>query len=363
MDKLNILSLGWRSHWLAKRLKSLGVEVSLFEVTEQAGWSHPEDIDGPFPFPITLHAPEEFTNLAQVNESVEPLKTGFCLSTNDGNLAWDSLNRESGLNHLEKAFRNKAPEAKNFWFDDFLKSFAKSTYKKASNWESDEESFNLKSELYVRRSDRMTYSKSLELLQERGVEVQSVSTQDLRRILLEVKENSKSWIMGLTISELKILTAEKKESFDGELGWHRKRFFYESKNLESLPLWSCWVSSPFKPWKEDNLAVVIKGRQDNYLDVWTLEDVYSPDIKESSILKAHDFLKREFKYVDFAPQESENLEGSLKTFFPVENSKEVLNDTNYIWNSPMEWKGYSAELMYKYQYNLAQKIYDKGEEK
>ncbi len=362
MDKVNILSMGWRSHWLARRLKSLGIEVSLFEVTDHAGWSHPEDIDGPFPFSITLHSPEDFVNLAQIDEAVQPLKTGFCLSTPEGNLAWDALNREQVLEGYRESFEKTAVEGESFWFDDFLKSFSKSSFKKASMWAEDESSFNLKSELYLRRSDRMTYMRSLELLKERGVIVQSVSNQDLRRILLEVKENSKNWIMGLTNSELKVLTSNERDSFKANLGWHRKRFFYESKNLESLPMWSSWLSSPFKPWKEENLVILIKGRQENYLDVWTLEEVYDAEVKEESIAKAHEFLKNKFRFVEFAPQQSENLEGALKTLFPVSTEKEGMNDTNYIWNSPVEWKGYSMDLMYKYQYSLAQNIYDKGAE-
>lgn len=362
MNKVNILSMGWRSHWLARRLKSLSVETSLFEVTNHAGWSHSEDIDGPFPFSITLHSPEDFVNLAQIDEAVQPLKTGFCMSTDAGNLAWDSLNREGALSGFQKNFELNAGEDESFWFDDFLKSFSKSSFKKASLWSEDESSFNLKSDLYIRRSDRMTYSRSLELLEERGVEVQLVSNQDLRRVLLEAKENSKNWIIGLTTSELKVLTSNERTSFNGTIGWHRKRFFYESKNLESLPLWSVWVNSPFRPWKEENLVVIIKGRQDNYIDVWTLEEVYRCEVKEGFIAKAHDFLRAKFRYIDFAPQQSENLEGLLKTFFPVSNEKEILNNTNYIWNSPREWKGYSMDLMYKYQYNLAQTIYDKGAE-
>lgn len=363
MNRVNILSMGWRSHWLARRLSSLGVEVSLFEVTDQAGWSHPEDIDGPFPFSITLHSPEDFVNLAQEEGAVESVKSGFCLCTPEGSLAWDSLNRDEALSWFNKNFKLHAVEGENFWFEDFLKSFSKTSFKKSSSWSDveGEEPFNLKSDLYLRRSDRMTYLTSLDLLTERGVDVQSVSNQDLHRILLEVKERSQDWIMGLTVSELKLLTTNDRENAESFLGWHRKRFFYESKNLDSLPLWSVWVNSPYSPWKEENLVIIIKGKQENYIDVWTLEAVYKEEVKEESILKAHKFLKDKFRYVEFVPQQSENLEGSLKTLFPVSSGKELLNDTNYIWNSPVEWKGYSMDLMYKYQYNLAQTIYDKGD--
>ncbi len=369
MNKVNILSMGWRSHWLARRLSSIGIKVSLYEVTDQAGWSHPEDIDGPFPFSITLHSPEDFVNPAQEDDAVEQLKAGFCLSTLEGNLAWDALNREQVLSGFKERFEIDSAEGEGFWFHDFLKSFSKTVFKKSSSWsESDDESeFNLKSDLYIRRSDRMTYQTSLDLLRERGVEVQSVSSQDLHRILLEVKEFSKNWIMGLTIAELKLLTATEAEVLktyaSSFLGWHRKRFFYESKNLSSLPTWSVWVNSPFAPWKEENLVILIKGKQGNYLDVWTLEEIYKTETKEDSILRAHDFLNDKFRHVEFAPQKSENLEGALKTLFPVTRGKEVLNDTSYIWNSPMEWKGYGMDLVYDYQYNLAQTIYDKGEER
>jgi hypothetical protein len=343
-------------------LKSLGVEVSLFEVTDHAGWSHPEDIDGPFPFSVTLHSPIDFVNLAQVEEAVQPIKTGFCLSTPDGHLAWDALNREAVLKHFEERFKEKAADGENFWFDDFLKSFSKSSFKKASLWQEDDNFFNLKSELYLRRSDRMTYLTSLDLLKERGVDVQSVSRQDISRILQEVKERSKDWIMGLTISELKILTGQDHLDTRDSLGWHRKRFFYESRNLETLPLWSVWIESPFRPWKESNQVILIKGRQENYLDVWTLEEVYKPGVKDESTELAQSFLSQKFPHTRFAPQQSENLEGALKTLFPVSAEKELINDTNYIWNSPLEWKGYGMDLMYTYQYNLAQSIYDKGAE-
>ncbi len=360
MNKVNILSMGWRSHWLANRLKSLGIKVLLIEVTNHLDWSDPEDIDGPFPFSITLHSPEDFVNFIRADDIIHPLKTGFCLSTPLGNLSWDALNRGAVLQVFKDEFKKKVLEDKNFWFDDFLKSFSKSSFKKALLWSEEKEVFNLESELYLRRSDKKTYLKSLEFLKKQGVQVQLASNQDLRKILLEVKENSKDWIISLTVSELKILTSNEKNNIRNGLGWHRKRFFYESKNLGALPVWSIWLNSPFKPWKEENFIIIIKGGQDNYLDIWTLEEVYNKKMKTESIEKIQDFLKNKFRFVEFAPKQSENLGGLLKTLFPVSYGKEVLNDTNYIWNSPIDWRGYSMNLMYRYQYSLVQAMYNKG---
>ncbi len=360
MNKVNILSIGWRSHWLARRLKSLGVEVSLIELTSHLDWSDPEDIDGPFPFSITLHSPEDFVNLTKTDDTICPLKTGFCLSTPSGNLSWDALNRQAVLEGFKNEFEEKALENKSFWFNDFLKSFSKSSFKKALLWSKEEEGFNLKSELYLRRSEKKTYLKSLELLRKHGVKVELVSNEDLFKILLEIKENSNDWIMSLTTLELKILTSNKKNNIKNFLGWHRKRFFYKSKNLEALPVWFIWLDSPFKPWKEENFIISIKGRQNNYLDIWTLEEVYNKKVKTESTEKIHDFLQSKFKFVEFTSKQSDNLEGSLKTLFPVSDEKGFLNDTNYTWNSPVEWRGYSMNLIYKYQYNLVQAIYDKG---
>lgn len=361
--------MGWRSHWLAKRLTSLGVQVNLYELTEHAGWSHPEDIDGPFPFSITSKSPSDFVNSVGEKESLVKLDSGFCMSTEDGNLAWEAQNRDYVLENLKKSFYQVADEKQKFWFEDFLKSFGKSFFKKSSDWKSSEPTFDLETDLFLRRSDKSAYKDSLYSLKECGVQVHEVDAKNLDDLLSKVKECPQEWIVSLTIFELKLLTYNKVESLDTALGWHRKRFFYSGEgaypNLESLPAWSCWLKSPFRPWKDENLNILIKGQEgqnnsDSFIDVWTLEPIYKLDIKEQATQKALSFLEEKFSYVDFSPQLNESLGGALKSLFPVAQEQEPLNDSGYIWNSPIEWEGYSMDLMYKFQNSLAHQIYDKG---
>lgn len=358
MEKINILSMGWRSHWLARRLNSLGVEVTLYELTDQAGWTHPEDIDGPFPFSITSASPEEFVNLSGKQTAVQKLDSGFCMSTPLGNLSWDAQNRDYVLEHFKKSFYKDVEPGQKFWFDDFVKSFGKSSFKKSSLWSEEDKDFNLEAELYLKNSNEHSYHESLVLLKQRGVKVESVLDENLDDILAQVKEKAKEWIVALTIFELKLLTYNKVESLDSMLGWHRKRFFYSGDCLETLPKWSCWLNSPFKPFKEENLNIIIKSK--DFIDFWTLEPVYQLYIKETSTEKALSFLKDKFSHTEFKPEMSENLNGVLKSLFPVAQEEEPLNDTGYIWNSPFEWKGYDMDLIYEYQNGLAHKIYDKG---
>ena len=361
MKKINILSMGWRSHWLAKRLYSLGVEVDLYEVTDHAGWTHPEDIDGPFPFSINSGSPDEFVNILAREETLEKLNGGFCLSTKSGNLAWEAQNRDYVLENFKEDFYKEALEGQKFWFEDFLRAFGKSSFKKSSDWLESESKFSLESDLYVRKSNKSNYKESLEMLSKKGVQVHDVSQDELDKILAKVKEEPKEWIVALTVFELKLLTYNKVESLDTALGWHRKRFFYKENKLESLPKWTCWVDSAFKPWKEANLNIVVKGNDGElYLDVWTLEPIYKLGIKKEAGMRALKFLNKEFVHTNFMAQQSENLEGALKTLFPVSQEREPLNDTGYIWNSPIEWRGFTMDLMYTYQNNLAHKIYDKG---
>lgn len=353
--------MGWRSHWLARRLYSLGVEVSLFEVTDHAGWTHPEDIDGPFPCSVTSKSPDEFVNVTGVAGALEKLSGGFCLSTKSGNLSWEAQNRDYVLEHFKDEFYKEAAEGQKFWFDDFLRSFAKSSFKKSSDWLESEPKFELESELFLKKSNKLTYQESLNLLKEKGVTVEEVNQDELDSLLSKVKAAPKNWIVALTVFELKLLTYNKVESLDTALGWHRKRFFYKENKLESLPKWTCWLDSTFKPWKEGNLNIVIKASDGElYVDVWTLEPVYKLGIKEEATKRALGFLNKNFVHTQFLAQQSENLDGALKTFFPVSQEREPLNDTGYIWNSPIEWRGYSMDLMYAYQNNLAHQIYDKG---
>ena len=361
MKKINILSMGWRSHWLARRLCSLGVEVSLYEVTDHAGWTHPEDIDGPFPCSVTSKSPDEFVNITGKEGVLEKLSGGFCLSTKNGNLSWEAQNRDYVLEHFKSEFYREAGADQKFWFEDFLRSFAKSSFKRSSDWSESESQFELESELFIRKSDQKSYQESLDILKNKGVAVIEVNQDELDAILSKVKASPREWIVALTVFELKLLTYNKVESLDTALGWHRKRFFYKENKLESLPKWSCWLESSFKPWKEGNLNIVIKGSDGElFLDVWTLEPVYKLGLKEEATKRTLDFLNTKFTHTNFLAQQSENLDGALKTVFPVSQERETLNDTGYIWNSPVEWKGYSMELMYAYQNNLAHQIYDKG---
>lgn len=358
MKKVNILSMGWRSHWLSRRLNSLGVQVHLYELTSYVNGAEPEDLDGPFPFSITPESPEDFVNFASCEDLAQKLDSGFCMSTPSGNLSWDAQNRNYVLNQFKKVFYSQVKEDQKFWFDDFLKSFGKTIYKKASSWDEEESSFSLESELYFKNSKETTYEESLALLKNRSVEVTSVSKENLDQILNQVKESPEDWVVALTIFELKLLTYNKVESLNSALGWHRKRFFYEGEKLETLPKWSCWLDSPFKPWKEENLNIIIKNK--NFLDVWTLEPVYQLGLEEASIEKALSFLRSNFTHVGFKPSLNNSLTGVIKTLFPVVQEEEPMNDKGYTWNSPIEWKGYGMDLMYSYQNGLAQKIYDKG---
>jgi len=361
MKKINILSMGWRSHWLAKRLFALGVEVSLFEVTDYAGWTHPEDIDGPFPFSIGTRSPEDFVKTVDDEGALEKLTGGFCLATPKGHLSWEAQNRDFVLEHFRSEFLATAAEGQKFWFDDLLRSFAKSSFKRSSDWKKSDTKFDLESELYLKTSKKQTYFESLENLKQKGIAVHVVDQSSLDDILGRVKEGPKDWIVALTVFELKLLTNTKVESLSTALGWHRKRFFYKENKLESLPKWSCWVKSAFKPWKEENFNIIIKGSDGElYLDVWTLEPIYKQNLKEESTKRTLSFLNQKFAHTHFLAQQSDNLDGALKTLFPVSQEQERLNDTGYIWNSPLEWQGYGMDLMYKYQNELAHNIYDKG---
>lgn len=358
--KIKILSLGWRSHWLANKLKSLGFAVELYEITEHAGWSHPEDIDGPFPFSISADSPEDFVNLSQSSGALLPLEDGFCFSSPDGNFSYESPCKDLFLHQSKRQFKKDYPLAKSFWFDDFLKSFSKSRFKRSSDWALDVASFDISSPIYIRTSERSTYHLSLEILKDRGVCVDSVSSSNLPAILKEVKSKSSDWIVALTISELKILTLNEVEGRDGQLGWNRKRFFYDSGDLSALPKWSVWLDSYVRPWKEDNLYIIIKGQHGKYIDLWSLEPVYNQEVKIKSLKHAKNFLENKFSFMDFEAQQSENLEGALKTFFPVTSFKKLVNDTSYIWNSPLEWGSYSMESAYEYQSILVKNIYSEA---
>jgi len=276
-------------------------------------------------------------------------------------LSWDAQNRDYVLEHFRSEFYQEAAEGEKFWFDDFLRGFGKSHFKRSSDWLESDSKFDLESDLYMKRSRKETYDESLKFLALKGLRVYQLSSEDLEAVLLKVKERPQDWIMALTIFELKLLTQTKVEGLSSALGWHRKRFFYQGKKLESLPNWSSWLGSPFKPWKDGNLNILIKSsNEESFVDVWSLEHVYREDAKESSCQRTLSFLKDRFPYVEFVLEQNNNLEGHLKTVFPVSYEKAVQNDSGYIWNSPIEWKGYAMDLMYEHQNKLAHKIYDKG---
>lgn len=359
MNQINILSLGWRSHWLACELALRGVRVSLYEITDHAGWSHPEDIDGPFPVNFDPDLPESFLHLTLPEGSSARLETGFSLSTPQGLCSFALPNNKMVLKKWQEQFTGLVPKAESFWVDDFLKSFSRSKFLSSEKWANDDDFFNVNEEQFIRTSDRTTFKESIGALGERGVEVISIQAHNLELFLNEIKKNPSGWIVSLTIPELKILTHNEVPNLEDLLGWHRKRFFFNSDKLDSLPPWSVWVDSPFKAWKELNQVILIKGEQGDFIDLWSLVPVYNKEIVKHTEERLHQFLKDMFSYVDFEPQKSTNLEGALNTMFPVASSDMSLHDKNFIWNSPREWGGYRLKMQYEFQSKLIDEMLNK----
>ncbi len=359
MNQINILSLGWRSHWLACELALRGVRVSLYEITDHAGWSHPEDIDGPFPVNFDSKIPDSFIHLTLPEGSAMKVDEGFSLSTPKGLCSFALPNNKAVLSNWKENFSALVPHADSFWVDDFLKSFSRSNFQQSDKWASDNNFFNVNEEQFVRTSDRTTFKASIGALEERGVEVISIQAHNLELFLNEIKKNPAGWIVSLTIPELKILTHNEVPKLDELLGWHRKRFFFNSDKLDSLPPWSVWVDSPFKAWKGLNQVIMIKGVQGDFVDLWSLVPVYN-DLKVKEVEeRLHVFLKEMFSYVNFEPQLSTNLEGALNTMFPVTTSDASLHDKNFVWNSPKEWGGYRLSMQYEFQSQLVESILNK----
>lgn len=358
---VNILSLGWRSHWLAAELALRGSKVTLYDITDHAGWSHPEDIDGPFPVSFDQELPSSFVHLSIPEGAVKSLSEGFSISSPEGVCCFGCPNYKDVLENWKESFYGRAPEASSFWLDDFLKSFARSRFLPSQEWKSDDKPYLTNNEQFFRKSDRTTFRSSLKILEERSVQIVPIQTYNLESFLNEVRKDPAKWVVSLTVPELRILTHNEVPDLEESLGWHRKRFFFESSKLHSLPDWSVWTKSSFKSWKGLNQIIVVKGDQSDFLDLWTLLPVYNETAVKETEEKLFTFLEENFPYVEFKAQQSTNLEGALKTMFPIVTGTSLQNDLNFIWNSPREWGGYRLDLQFEYQNNLVGQLEGTGQ--
>lgn len=357
MKEINILSIAGRSLWLANVLCRQGFKVKLYDVTEGMSGFVTEDVDGPFLVRDEPGIEENFKSFFKDRRDLRLLDQGFCLSCPSGNISGAAKNYEDILSSFNKDFYNEASSEASFWYDDFLKSFGKVRFKKSDEWREESSSFDPEGVFYIRSSEENHHKIKVDTLVQRGVEYIPVDVTDVRQILNLIKSQYKKWIVALTITELKIYTSTSLENLDYQLGWHRKRFVLkrleDKKKLLSFPVWSVWINSFYKTWKDENLYILIKGKNGNHIDLWSIEAVYNQKSLDLCLENAKHFLSKKLPYVELCFDGVSVPDSNLKTLFPVSTGYSEINDTRFMWNSPREWLSYNSESVYNYQNEFA----------
>jgi len=349
MKELNVLSIAGRSHWLAHSLCRQGFKVSFFDLTDELGELDPQDQDGPFLLRDKKCDPL-FLSFFNDQKDLRRLDDGFSLSSPSGNLSSMSPAYDKSVEKLKIDFENYASKEASFWYDDFLRSFGKARFRLSSAWKQDANVFEPKGDFFIRSSSSADHEEKLSLLEKRGSKIYKVKINQIETILKEIKSNYKNWVVDLTITELKILMGNTVEEQDLYLGWSRKRFkVLNDTPLYSIPKWSVWVSSFYKTWKQENFYILLKSDDQKSLDLWSLEQVYSPDKIEESVEMAKSFLKQKLPMINCEFEKTGDFSSSLNTLFPVSTGYSEINDTKYMWNSPREWLGFNSDQGFAYQ--------------
>ena len=358
MKEIKILSIAGRSLWLAHTLCRQGLKVRFYDATDDLGPLSSEDQDGPFLLRKEEGVDPLFLSFFEDQKDLRFLDEGFCLSSPSGYLSSYAPNYQDSLKVFKDDFYEHAAKETTFWYDDFLKSFGKVRFKLSSKWKDEFTQFNPIGEFYIRNSEESDHDSKLSLIKKRGVTVEKVDSSRVKNLLLEIRKNYKDWVVDLTVTELRIFTGKPVVDLEQHLGWSRKRFKLQNekdqKKILSLPQWSLWVSSFYKTWKQENCYILIKSIDQNFLDLWTIEQIYEPEKIQESIKLANDFLVNRFPYVSFSYVEISDFSSNLNTLFPISTGYSEINDTQYMWNSPREWMGFNSDMIFPYQSSFSQ---------
>jgi|GEM_PF-3251654 len=369
MKEIKILSIAGRSMWLAHSLCRKGFKVKFFDVTDDVGVENISDQDGPFLIKKENNMDHLFLSFFEDKKDLDFIDTGFCFSSSSGHLCSASPNYDSMIEHYKKDFYKNTTEDAIFWYEDFLKSFGKVRFKLSSAWREEPHSLDPFGKFYLRRSEKGDHEKRLSLIEKRGVSVEKITSKDLDSLLPKIRNDFKSWVVDLTVTELKIFTGKTIHDITEQLGWSRKRFKIsnekDSVKLLSLPEWSVWVSSFYKTWKEDNSCILIKSKDNTYIDIWTIEQVYNKEKIDESVKLSQEFLDKNFSYINFEYVERSDLDSKFNSLFPVSTGYSEINDTQYMWNSPREWMSFNSDLVFSYQLDftkwLSKNLFNEGQ--
>jgi len=383
--KVSIYSCFGRGNWLAVELSQSGMEVNLVDFTPAFRHWAPEDWEGPFGFfQADYISTSQFARLNEEDYS-ELVDSGFTIHLPDGPMELKGplskyLIQKSGLDlsivddlkagkvNFEKVSRKKS--FKQTWLAHLACQLANNIYRPNADSTLNSKALPIFGPFYVRRVTRRGYSRGMDWVRERGVNVieadkiESIESEGRRLDIVRISKAktpkaqvSDQHVWMLTGEESVFLGLEnpKKLYPQGvalpEWAWARVGFKLSAgPYLEILPIKFVFIDDIYLPWTHDNLLVIQRSLSPQEIDCWMripnsqrFRREYLEELTQSARKKISTRIPDAHCEISRYPQEHRYDVSSLgPTRFPVFNEQELQNKPPFQWanmtfDSPEQW--------------------------
>lgn len=402
-----IVSAFGRGQWLASQLAQEGFQVHLVDVMSQLGRWAPEDWEGPFGFFRSDELlPNQVARLVE-DDPQESVDRGFTIWLRDGPielkgplynyslqmqgvseltqaylLEYESLSDESRIQRRRKLQKQVFSEN---WLAHLAHQLSCNIFIQNAEALSESSPMPLFSQLFIRRTSRFGYEKSLSWCEQKGVHVDQdasvidMAIKDKRVEGLEVSGPRSRWIK--TRHLIWMLTSEETQRFkppvkervfpkgaiESEWCWIRFRLnLGTGSSVQVLPLKFLMIENLYLPWTHANLCIVQRTVTAGDFDIWirfpTAQRFHRPYLDEMLAEISLIFKKRlvgvDIRVVEMPYEYDYNYQEIGAPRFPIYSKTTLgrLNGSsiqNIYYDGPERWKrldwggqlGFQASLL------------------